>query len=117
MNKRLIITLTFLAALSFVALGVFLFLQERPGVTRANCQRIMPGMTEAEVEAIFGEPKVQDEDVMMHDEKGPKPTWIGPDGAAGVRFDLNGKVASGVTWVDFGSASFLVRTLRWLHLD
>jgi hypothetical protein len=120
MKKRLLIIVAILGAGAFLAIGVFLLLQDRPAVTEANCNRIKPGMTEAEVEAIFGEPKAPDGEPLWLDWYGlngrTPPTWIGSDGMAVVRFDLNGKVIR-ADWIESPRASLWDRIRLWIGLD
>jgi hypothetical protein len=57
MKKRLLIYLAFLAICACLVVGLCLLLPNGPRVTEANCCQIRIGMTEPEVEAIFGKPK------------------------------------------------------------
>ena len=55
-RRRILLSAAVLAASVCIALGVLSLLPPRPGVTKANFDRIEVGMTLAEVEAILGEP-------------------------------------------------------------
>jgi hypothetical protein len=79
MKKRLLIPVVILAAL---ALGAFLLLRDRPGVTSANCERIRDGMTEAEVEAIFGEPEATSQQTLEFKDHIIVQGFTGPSGDA-----------------------------------
>jgi hypothetical protein len=73
-------------------------------ITKANCDRIMPGMSRADVEAIFGPPgdfrtlpvstehPGEDDDIAPH---GKVALWRGNDGCAVVAFDAEKDVAIG----------------------
>ena len=54
MRKRLLVAAGTMAGLVGVVLVVVAMLMPRPGVTKADFERIQIGMTEAEVESIFG---------------------------------------------------------------
>jgi hypothetical protein len=53
-------------------------------ISQANCDRIGPGMTLEQVEAILGVPR--------RDWGEGAKLWVGPDGVIFVDFDENGKV-------------------------
>ena len=55
MRKRLILASATVLALACIVLATLAMLPPRPGVTKANFDRIKIGMTTMEVEAIFGE--------------------------------------------------------------
>lgn len=55
-RRRYLIYVAILAACVCIAIGVLAMLRDRPGVTKANYDRIAIGMTRAEVAAILGEP-------------------------------------------------------------
>jgi hypothetical protein len=115
MNKRRVIIVASIAAGAFVALGTFLLLREQPGVTYNNRLRLAKGMTEAEVNAILGEPESGVD--ALHDSSGPLTvkSWRSGDGMVIVHFDQNGKVYRS-RWVGMTPDSIWIRTLRWLHL-
>ena len=54
-KKRYATVAGLLTALVFLGVSVISLLPPRPGVTKANFDRIIEGMTEAEVEAVFGQ--------------------------------------------------------------
>jgi hypothetical protein len=55
MRNRTILAIVAVAAVACVALVTLALLPPRPGVPKANLDRIKIGMTTMEVEAIFGE--------------------------------------------------------------
>lgn len=92
--------------------GYFLALtilpDDRPGVTKANFDRIDNGMTLQEVEQILGRPGTY--------------TWGGyywsaDDGASAfVGFNFDGDSAGPKTWADSTESTLLDKIRRWLHL-
>src|ERR1035438_9324153 len=54
MTKKRLLLIASLPLVIVVTLGVLAMLPPRPGVTKANFDRIEKGMTRAEVEQIFG---------------------------------------------------------------
>jgi hypothetical protein len=93
-----------------VAGATFLWLRSRSPIG-AGCDRIERGMSQVDVEKIFGGQGV---DIQLPPDA--KKMWIGSDGAAFVDFDNNRKVKD----VQFAPAiqreSFLAMVRRWLRL-
>jgi hypothetical protein len=91
-----------------VILGVLAMLPSRPGVTKANCDRIEMGMTQAKVEEIFGRKGVP--------LWSPRALlWASDDGSeVEVDFGVVGCVQTKI-WVS-SNESFLEKIRRWLHL-
>jgi hypothetical protein len=108
MRKRRLLLIASLPLAVAVIIGVLAMLPERPGLTKANFDRIEEGMTLQEVEYIFGRPG--------------RYTWGGycwqtDDGARTfVVFDFNGDSAGHKIWED-STESPLDKLRRWLHLD
>jgi hypothetical protein len=99
-----------------LTLGVLAMLPPRPGVTKANFDRIQDGMTMAEVEEIFG---AYPEFRVGH--AGNHKTWRNPNGSlAHIWFDTDlfgeNKVwVSEKEWHD-SDETILDKLRRWLHL-
>ena len=96
-----------------VTLGVLAMLppNTRPGVTKANFDRIEIGMTKIEVEEIFGE-----KGIIVKVEKGEAPClyWNAGDGAeVWIRFS-DDCVNGDMTWS--ADETFLEKVRSWLHL-
>jgi hypothetical protein len=88
-----------------LVLGAFAVLHNHPArsrVTRANYDRIRPGMTRAEVVALLGPPndfksgpvRIDPEILnILHDDGHTRfSVWFGADGMVGVFFDDSGRV-------------------------
>jgi hypothetical protein len=96
-----------------VIFGILALLPPRPGVTKANFDRIQEGMTQAEVEVIFDKPgevrEVVRWSLMLR--------WRSDDGAvATVSFSGDDElVVHSKTWTD-SDETILDRIRRWLHL-
>jgi hypothetical protein len=85
----------------------------RPGVTEVNVRRVKPGMTLAEVEAIFG-CRWRAGFINNGSPAEVSFEWEGARGAAAVRFDL-GQRARQATWHRRHQADSLFHRLRvWL---
>jgi hypothetical protein len=116
-----------LTALLVTALALILFLPRQPRITETNLNRVRPGMTRPEVEAILGGPPgfyaggptllLPDEcHRVISDEIVPDSMlerWWGDDGALSVTFNPSGRVI-GSQWcrckrIELG----LVGWLRW----
>ena len=112
MKKRYLIATALFALCVCLALGVLALLPPRPGVTKANFDRIEIGMTVAEVDQIFGPPS----GYFDRTELIPKRiiTWEGwqDDGMSEITFDTNGCVKE-MAW-QYHETSFLKRIFRHL---
>lgn len=82
---------------------------DQPGVTKANLRRIQIGMSELEVNEVFGRAKTCYE----HSIGPPYCCWNGEAGRAFVYFDENEKVV-GCRWVALNSGYF-ERIRRFFH--
>lgn len=114
MTKRRLLLIASLPLTVVVTLGVLAMLpsDDRPGVTKANYDRIKRGMTKAEVEEVFGETS----DLGMRLNSAITYEWRHTDGScAEVTFSLGG-LAARKQWHD-SNESFLDRIRRWLHLQ
>jgi hypothetical protein len=116
MTKKRCLTFTGVsAACVCLALGVPAMLPPRPGVTKANFDRLPDGATLAEVTEVFGRVPDQDSPGLI-DEK--TCFWrmkddAGDDGGAVIIF--KGEVVSRKTW--FGSTETVsARIARWFHV-
>jgi hypothetical protein len=116
MKKRLFIVVAILGAGAFLALGVFLLLRNRSGVTEANLfSQIRLGMAKAEVVAFFGEPDTIDTPNVLPYVDGLRLWWIGADGNVHIWFDANGRVVA-MMWEDQFGDTFQNSILIWLGL-
>jgi hypothetical protein len=110
-KKRLLLTAGLLVMLASAGFVIMLAVQDSPGVTKANLDRIEEGMTRKEVEAIFGCQGAQTRPYR----RGSVIKWLAEDGgSATVDFDLDGFVR-GTDWTD-ANETILQKLRRWLHL-
>jgi hypothetical protein len=109
-----LISAAVLAAFVGIALGVLAMLPARPGVTKANFERIKEGMTLAEVEALFGEPSFR---FAEFEDSGIR-NWVASNRIlASVLFDPNGRVVRKEWWAWPQPQENLVDKIhRWLRL-
>jgi hypothetical protein len=116
MTKKRLLLIASLPLFIIVTLGVLAMLppDDRPGVTKANFDRIEKGMTLDEVEGIFG--RVEDMDVM--------PDWHGPgrlaiwcaDDGVEARITFENDCVTEKSW--FPSDETIPHKIRrWLHLQ
>jgi hypothetical protein len=66
-TKKRLVLISALPVIIVVALGVLAMIPPRPGVTKANFDRIEKGMTRAEVERIFGGPATEPNIAVLKD--------------------------------------------------
>jgi hypothetical protein len=105
-TKNRLLLLASLPLTIVLAIGVLGMLPPRPGVTRANFDRIEMGMTEAEVEEIFGGKGKQEQCGCV---------WNAYDGSwSTMTFDHD--CVDTKRWTDSDN-TFLHRIRRWLHLQ
>lgn len=112
MTKKRMALVAVLPLTIAVILGVLALLPPRPGVTKANFDRIEMGMKKAEVERFFAKSGKR-----LPVLWGTK--WTGDEGEAIIRFDYDEKVIDKI-WsdgVDQPSALTLAKIMQWLHLD
>ena len=110
-TKKRLLQIASLPLTIVVILGVLTILPHRPGVTKANFDRIEKGMTRAEVVAIFGEKG------NWWDGAGQKwlpMCWTAKDGSGAVVEFVEESVAI-KQWTDSNEA-ILAKLCRWLHL-
>lgn len=94
-NRRLV----FLAiCLALVCLTLFVIVRmdaRKDRITWKNIERIQIGMTEAEVEAIFGVPpgNYNATELFVTDDHDPRRIWIGDGPGVALRFDADGRVS------------------------
>jgi hypothetical protein len=109
LRRRILLSAGLLAAIVGVALGVVMLLPPRPGVTKANFDRMEKGMPIADVQEILGrfdfdyEPNL----ILWH-------AWRADDGAEIVIVFGNGCVVS-KSWID-SEETIPDKLRRWLHL-
>jgi hypothetical protein len=139
MKKRLLLVASLPVTIA-VILGVLAMLppDDRPGVTKANFDRIEEGMTRAEVEEIFGRPsdKIEGltraeieltraeieqmagggkaEEFLIRIGPNNSRSWTANDGAEAEIYFKNDCV-TGKLWLD-SHGTFLDKIRRWLHL-
>jgi hypothetical protein len=109
-KRRYLISAAVLAACVGIALGVIAMLPPRPGVTKANFDRIEKGMTRAEVNEVFGQegwsysiPRLR----RFH-------IWRHQDGAHATLSFHDGRVTS-MGW-QHSTETIPDKLRRWLHL-
>jgi hypothetical protein len=95
-RRRLLLGAGVLAAAGL--LGAYGLMPPKPGVTRANCERIREGMTVPQVEHLLGGPPTYTYEPggTTFTDYGKLPTeraWLGAEGAVSVRF-MQGRVQS-----------------------
>jgi hypothetical protein len=113
MTKKRLLLLASLPLTVLVIFGVLAMLPPRPGVTKANFDRVKEGMTLAEVEEIFGR---------VRDLQGASPVegtvlmfWQETDGSwARIEF-LDDRVSATV-WGD-SDQTIINKIRRWLHIQ
>jgi hypothetical protein len=117
MKRRYLILTVGFVAFAGIVLGMLAMLPPRPGVTKANFDRIENGMTMVEVEKIFGgkghEILIPATDSVF---VGFRVwfAWTASDGSGAViTFSHNGVEHKG--WED-STETILDRIRRWLHL-
>jgi hypothetical protein len=108
-TKRLLLFAS-LPLAAAVTLGILSILPYRPGITKANFDRIEKGITKAEVERIFGEPAVVSFSVSF------------PTGATGLGWRADGGSVANIgsvcstEWIGV-EEHFFDKIRRWLHLQ
>ena len=115
MTKKRLLLIASLPLTIVVTLGIAAILPPGPGVTKANFGRIEKGMTEAEVEAIFGVP-AHSGGVGGDDESGifVFSHWHSDDGAD-ASIVTHGGIVCDKNWTSSPN-TFLDKIRRWLHL-
>jgi hypothetical protein len=113
MTKRRLVLIASFPLAVVVIVGVLAVAPARPGVTKANFDRIELGMTLEEVERIFGRPS----DILAGSSK-DDPTvfrgWlVSLDSGAAV--DFRAECVYAKQWQD--RSTIVDRIRRWLHLD
>jgi hypothetical protein len=97
-----------------VTFGVLAMLPPRPGVTKANFDRIEKGMTQAEVEErFFGVPVLVIDDGPRRMTRYEGPTQHG-DAVVRIMFDENGRVFEKLWW-GWTPETFSERLKRWIQ--
>ena len=114
MRKRLLLSTAALAVLACVVLLVLAMLPPRPGVTKANFDRIKVGMTEDDVARILGRRADLSTPVSSTlPNTIRRAHWQG-DGETKVSVTFYDEAAMGRTWES--PETFLEKIQRWLHL-
>jgi hypothetical protein len=104
MTKKRMALLAVLPLTIAVILGLLAMMPPRPGVTKANFDRIRVGMTLAEVEAILGQSDLGEWGRL----------WLASDGSyALIEFWDDGVISK--RWFD-SNETILDKIRRWLHL-
>ena len=125
MRKRWLLAAGTMAGLVGMGLVVVAMLLPRPGVTKANFNRVERRMTIDEVTAIFGEPGIQEPWCMGgHGSTQRTVKWYHDDGAiAEIQFSNNGpmmRTSDGKVyqknWHD-SPETILHKIGRWLHFS
>lgn len=119
MTRRRLLLIASLPLAVGVALVVLAMLPPRPGVTRANFDRIKEGMQLEEVEEIFGGPghRLPIGAGGVHSSVSPY-SWRSEDGATAVIWieSPRSAVLGSKEWTD-STESLVQKIRRWLHLD
>jgi hypothetical protein len=111
--KRCLLAVGVLGTLSSFALLTHVHLSQGPGVTRANFDRIAEGMTQAEVEVIFGSaPGPNGFGIGNGGSNIQIESWQSRDGST-VDIRLVNGLVDCKTWID-STENVVVRTGRWL---
>jgi hypothetical protein len=113
MTKKRLLLFASLPLTIAVTLGVLALLPPRPGVTKANFDRIEMGMTKAEVEEIFGGRFVLHKG-MANVGLNPLAGWEAHDGAVALIYLSDGSVVR-KDWAE-SELTFVQKLRRWLHL-
>ena len=106
MTKKRMALLAVLPFTVAVIIGVLAMLPPRPGITKANFDRIQDGMTLAEVERIFG-PRTRDRD--------PVHIWIADDESSFAVVGFADGAVDSKIWED-SEETFPDKIRRWFHL-
>ena len=116
MMKRYLVVAGLLAGIVCLGALVPALLPDRPGVTKANFNRIECGMTRAEVEAILGRAaNMRSEEEPFGVQNGAADIWRNPDGSgAEIEFGDSDTVVN-KDWGD--SPNTIIEKLRrWFHI-
>jgi hypothetical protein len=98
-----------------VILGVLAMLPPRPGVTKANFDRIEIGMTQEDVEAILGSSELHHRGGLLSGRTAIRwNSWVGADGATVDITFLNYAVERS-TWTE-SKETLTDKIRRWLNL-
>ena len=93
MRRRALLMCGLFAGVVLLLCGAVWLMLPRYGITVANAERISPGMTQEDVEAIFGVPPGEYGRFQHPRAKHPAwKTWTGDTVAAQVKFDGEGRV-------------------------
>jgi len=115
-KRRYLISAGILVACVCVALGVLAMLPPRPGVTKANFDRIEKGMTMATVNEVFGKEPLLLGGIAfgtLHNCYA-RETWFHENGASATLWFHNDSVTD-TRWRD-STESITDKLRRWLHL-
>lgn len=113
MKKRYLICTGVLAMCFVLVLVVLAMLPPRPGITKANFERIQDGMKFDEVKAIFGAPDSFTDPSIEGWARRGQLLWVNDDrSGAAVCFDEKGKVFD-KTWSD-STEGIGERLCRWI---
>jgi hypothetical protein len=111
MTKKRLLLIASLPLVIVVTVGVLAMMPPRPGVTKANFDRVEKGMTRAEVEEIFGEKG----DVWYGvAQVGQAMLWTARNGSTAIVEFVDECVAI-KQWTD-SNETLLAKIRRWLHL-
>ena len=113
-RRRVFVIAGILVSVACIVLVTLAMLPPRPGVTKANFDRIEEGMNAATVKEILGkEPALTDGWESMR-RSGTVMVWVGDDG--GVSMVFYDDAATDIRWS--GSTETITDKLyRWLHLN
>jgi hypothetical protein len=122
MKRRYLISTAFLAACVGFAIGIAAMMPSRPGVTKANFDRIQVGMSKEEVMAILGEdlgydgysiglgsPTARTHSKQCFD-------WIHYDNGPSISIEFDGNRAGQKVFRE-STETFTDKLRRWLHLS
>ena len=123
MTRRcLLLLLGFIATTATVAIVAFYPIPPRHRINETSVHLIQKGMTQAEVEIIFGAPpgKYAEEGRRLHfgsiKRVGRIESWLGEEVTAEVSFDSSGKVSRAYVTAIRSEWSKLAKILRWFGM-
>lgn len=107
MRRKVLFSIRITEMLIFTALAFVVIFDEQSGVTKRNAERIDIGMTQLDVQNIFGQMPSDEREHRIKENGGAtliRPdslgkAWVGHHGIAVIEFDRNGKVTERL-WIE-----------------
>jgi hypothetical protein len=113
-KRRYLVCASTLAACVCIVLGVLAMMPARPGVTKANFDRIEEGMTQAEVDALLGKSR-RGSSTMGGGTIITFADYLGDDGARAAIVFWNDRADGDKSWTD-STETLTDKLRRWLRL-